>query len=151
MEIYLSDLITICVAVSAVLASVIQIAPIKINPWSALFRWIGIRLTKDIRDEVSDMKQTVSKIETDLAEHIKVSDQRKADDYRQRILVFNTELLRDIPHTKEDYNDILLMIDKYKKYCNAHPDYENQRAKHATKHIEEMYDEHLRKHDFLQN
>lgn len=65
------------------------------------------------------------------------------------ILQFNNELLRDIPHTQEDFNEILAEIDSYENYCREHEDYKNNRAIHAIAHIGKIYDERLEKHDFL--
>ena len=77
------------------------------------------------------------------------SNQRCADLHRTRILQFNTELLREIKHTKEDFSEILYNIDCYERYCKEHPDYQNNRAVHAIANIGRVYDERLEKHDFL--
>ena len=62
---------------------------------------------------------------------------------------FNTELLRDIPHTQEEFVEILAEIDQYEKYCKANPDYQNNRTTHAVANISRVYDDRLIKHDFL--
>lgn len=121
-----------------VLMTLIQIAPIKINPWSA----IGRVFNKDVLNIVKETRKA-------LEEHIRIDDERDADSHRQRILQFNNELLRDIPHTKEDFTEVLTEIDEYEKYCREHPDYKNNRAVHAIAHIGKIYDERLEKHDFL--
>ena len=95
-----------------VLMTLIQIAPIKINPWSA----IGRVFNKDVLNIVKETRKV-------LEEHIRIDDERDADSHRQRILQFNNELLRDIPHTKEDFTEVLAEIDEYEKYCREHPDY----------------------------
>ncbi len=125
-----------------VLLTLIQIAPVKINPWTALARWIG----KAINGEVLDK---LGRVERRLDEHIKTDDERDADLHRTRILQFNTELLRGIKHTKEDFSEILYNIDCYERYCKEHPDYQNNRAVHAIANIGRVYDERLEKHDFL--
>ena len=121
-----------------VLMTLIQIAPIKVNPWSAL----GRVFNKDVLNEVQETRKA-------LEEHIRIDDERDADAHRQRILQFNNELLRNIPHTKEDFTEVLAEIDDYEKYCRDHPDYKNNRAVHAIAHIGKVYDERLEKHDFL--
>ena len=122
--------------------TLVQIAPVKINPWGALARWIG----KAINGEVLDK---LGRVEKRLDEHIKTDDERDADLHRTRILQFNTELLREIKHTKEDFSEILYNIDCYERYCKEHPDYQNNRAVHAIANIGRVYDERLEKHDFL--
>ena len=59
------------------------------------------------------------------------------------------ELLRDIPHTQEEFVEILAEIDQYEKYCKANPDYQNNRTTHAVANISRVYDDRLIKHDFL--
>ena len=122
-----------------ILLTLIQIAPIKINPWTALARAIGRAINKDVLDETRKI----------LDEHIKTDDARNADLHRSKILQFNNELLRDIPHTREDFIEILAEIDFYEKYCDTHPEYENNRATHAVANIKRVYDGRLIKHDFL--
>lgn len=138
----LGQLLTQGGGVVLVLMTLIQIAPIKVNPWTTIARMIG----KAINGEVLDK---LGQVEKRLDEHIKTDDERDADLHRTRILQFNTELLRDIKHTKEDFSEILYNIDCYEKYCREHPEYQNNRAVHAIANIGRVYDERLEKHDFL--
>lgn len=138
----LAELLTSGGGAILVLMTLIQISPVKVNPWNAIARWIG----KAINGEVLDKLETV---ERRMNEHIKADDERDADMHRARILQFNTELLRDIKHTKEDFIEILYNIDCYERYCREHPDYQNNRAVHAIANIGRVYDERLEKHDFL--
>ena len=64
-------------------------------------------------------------------------------------LIFTVQKSCDIPHTQEDFIEILHEIDLYEKYCDTHPEYENNRATHAVANIKRVYDERLVKHDFL--
>lgn len=125
-----------------ILLTLIQIAPIKVNPWTALAQAIGRAINKDVLTKLDETRKI-------LDEHIKTDDARNADLHRSRILQFNNELLRDIPHTREDFIEILAEIDFYEKYCDTHPEYENNRATHAVANIKRVYDERLIKHDFL--
>jgi len=123
-------------SVLAVLLTIVQIAPVKINPWSKIAKAIGNALNGG---------DVMGKLE----EHIKMDDERNADMHRARILQFNTELLRDAKHTEEDFNEILYNIDCYERYCRDHPEYQNNRAVHAIKHIKNVYDTLQETHDFL--
>lgn len=116
--------------------TLVEIAPVKVDPWSWLAKTIGKAVNADI----------TAKLEA----HIAMDDKRAADAHRTRILHFNNELLRDIPHTKEEFIEVLAEIDAYEKYCREHPDYPNNRAVLAIENIREIYKERLKKHDFLQ-
>lgn len=126
------------------LLTVIQIAPVKVNPWSALAKAFGRAINADVLQELGAVKKGLS-------DHIRLDDERNADEHRARILRFNNELLRDIPHTKEEFIDILSDIDAYERYCGEHRNYKNNRAIHAIANIGRVYDERLTQHDFLKS
>ena len=125
-----------------ILLTLVQIAPIKVNPWTDIARAIGRAINADVLLEI---KETRSRLDA----HIKADEEYNADTVRSRILRFNNELIRDVPHTKEDFIDILADIDFYEEFCRKHPDYKNNRAVHAIANIGRVYDERLQKHDFL--
>lgn len=126
----------------AALLTLIQISPIKLDPWTALARAIGRALNGDVLRELGETK-------TKLEAHIQADDRRAADQHRARILAFNTELLRGQCHTREDFIDILAEIDAYESYCKSHPEYKNSRCVHAVANIGRVYDELLKTGDFL--
>lgn len=129
--------------------TLIQISPIKVNPWSALARALGKAINKDVLDGLAEVKADQKEARRFLDDHIRVDDTRNADAHRARILQFNNELLRDIPHTREDFIEILEEIDFYERFCEEHKDYKNNRCTHAIANIGRVYDDRLRKHDFL--
>lgn len=118
------------------LMTLVQISPIKINPWSWMARAIGRAINAEV----------IAKMDA----HITMDDRRNADGHRTRILHFNNELLRDIDHTKEEFTEVLAEIDAYEEYCREHPEYPNNRAVLAIENIQEVYKERLKLHDFLQ-
>lgn len=120
-----------------ILMTLVQISPIKINPWSWLAKVVGKAMGLDA-------------IEAKIDAHVAMDDRRTADGHRARILHFNNELLRDIDHTKEEFTEVLTEIDAYEKYCQEHPEYPNNRAVLAIGNIREVYKERLKLHDFLE-
>lgn len=124
-----------------ILMTLIQIAPIKVNPWSAIAKLFGRAINGEVLDALKQTQQS-------LAAHIQMDDERNADLHRTRILQFNNELIREIPHTREEFIEILQEIDAYEAYCKAHPEYPNSRAVHAIANIGRVYDDRLKKHDF---
>ena len=126
----------------AALLTLVQIMPLKINPWSAIAKAVGRAVNADVLRELDAVTR---KLDT----HIRVDDERNADSYRTRILQFNNELLREIMHTREDFIEILAVIDDYERYCREHKEYKNNRAVCAIENIKRVYMERLQKHDFL--
>ena len=129
--------------------SLVEIAPIKVNPWSAAARWLGGMFNRDVLARLDDISRMQRDTQRRLDDHIRLDDERDADMHRAKILRFNNELLRDIPHTREEFIEILAEIDGYEAFCRAHPDYQNNRAVHAVANIKRVYAERLQKHDFL--
>ena len=126
----------------ALILTLFQIAPIKFSPWSAIAKAIGRAINADVLAELKDVRSR-------LDVHIQTDAEGKADERRTRILHFNNELIREIPHTKEEFIDVLADIDEYEAFCRANPDYKNNRAAHAIANIGRAYDDRLQKHDFL--
>lgn len=148
------DIIALCVALG--IPTLIEVCPIKINPWSWLFRMLKMlwrsfcrSLNSDVLDKLSALEKGQGATQAQLEKHIAMDDEREADKVRASILHFNNELLREIPHTKEEFVEILAKIDWYNDFCDTHKDYRNRRAVHAIANIERVYDERLQKHDFL--
>lgn len=143
-------------AVLATLSIVIEVSPIKINPWSKLAENIGKAFNKPALDKITSVEQQLKKTNEKLAEtnekldgHMANDELQKAEDARAAALRFNNELLRNIPHTREEFFEVLQKIDIYEDFCDRHKDYENNRAVHAIANINRVYDERLAKHDFL--
>lgn len=128
--------------VLVVLLTLVQIAPVKINPWSAIAKAVGRAVNADVAKELCEIKKK-------LDDHVTMDDRRTADGHRTRILHFNNELLRSIDHTEEEFNEVLAEIDAYEEYCEEHPEYPNNRAILAIENIRSNYKERLQKHDFL--
>lgn len=131
-----------------VFMTLVQIAPIKINPWSAIARAIGRALNKDVLDKLKTLEDEQKVIKSEVASQKAISDKREADGWRADILRFNMELVKHTKHTREDYIEILDIIDKYETYCDSHKEYENNRAVHAVANIERCYDDRLKNDDF---
>ena len=132
-----------------VILTLLQIAPIKIDPWTAIAKALGRAFNADVLKELAEVKARQAETKDTLDAHIRADDERNADGHREKILRFNNEILREIPHTREDFIEILAEIDAYEEYCRTHEDYKNNRAVHAIANIGRVYDDRLQKHDFL--
>ena len=122
-----------------ILLSLVEIAPIKINPWSAIIRFVGRRLNADVTARLDTMQQCQNETRQRLDEHIKKDDAQTASLWRTQILRFNDELIDEVLDTIKDYED----------FCHAHDDFPNGKCVHAIDNINRVYDELLESHDFL--
>lgn len=128
--------------VTVVLLSLIQIAPVQLNPWSWIAKRIGRAINAEVLEQVAVLRQR-------LDGHIEKDETAKADGKRASILQFNRELMNGEQHTREEFWEVLASIDWYNSYCKSHPAYPNERAVHAIRNIGRVYDERQRKNDFL--
>lgn len=124
------------------LMTLIQITPIKLNPWSWLGRVIGRAINGEVLDKVNKLAKDVQSIkEEDAEEWASLS--------RTHILRFGDELLHGVQHSKEHFDQILLDISKYETYCETHPAYKNNIANATIKQIKNTYQKCLDENHFL--
>lgn len=74
----------------------------------------------------------------------------RATNARIRILKFSDEVRHSVRHSKESFDQVNSDIDTYRKYCEKHPEYKNNRAVMAIANIERVYADCLKDHDFLE-
>lgn len=124
----LNEIITNGGSLLLLLLTVIQLAPIKVNPWSKIARSIGRAMNIEIMDKLNE---------------------NEATDARYRILRFDDEIRHHVKHTEEHFNQILGDIDEYERYCHNHPDYKNSKAVLAIENTRRIYEKCRRENSFL--
>lgn len=136
--------------------SLIQVSKIQINPWTWIARKFGNAINHDISEQIKEVNQRIDDVESSIDEvkRIQTDDESKADEYRAitsrvRILKFNEELLRDVKHSKEMFDQVLEDVTKYTHYCNEHPNFENDKAVLAINNVRKCYEKCLEQHDFI--
>ena len=124
----LNEIITSGGGVLLILLTIIQLAPIKVNPWSKIARAIGRAMNVEIMDKLNEGEAT---------------------DARYRILRFDDEIRHHVKHTEEHFNQIMDDIDEYERYCSAHPNYKNSKAVLAIENTRRTYERCRRENSFL--
>lgn len=124
----LSNLITNGSGVVFVLLTIIQMAPIRINPWSKIARLIGRALNAEVVDLLKENEATSA---------------------RYRIIRFDDEIRHKSKHTEEHFNQILGDIDTYERYCDTHQNYKNSKAVMAIDNIRRTYEKCRKENSFL--
>lgn len=138
------------IVIVGLLLSLIQIAPIKIDPWSKLFKWIGKIINGSVMDELKGIKEDLANVHAELDNVKEREEEREANSTRYRILRFDDELRQHIDHSEEHFTQILADVDKYKKYCDAHKDgYVNSKADSAMENIRTTYDDVKKYNKFI--
>lgn len=129
-------------------SGIIQITPIKWNPWSWIAKKVGGALNADLKTDIKKVETKVDMVEQQLEMHRKENAQDMIEQARLRILRFSDEITEGKHHSQEHYDDILKDIDKYEKYCLANPEFPNNKAVMAVSNIKDKYAECLKEGKF---
>jgi hypothetical protein len=126
----------------AVLMTLVQISPIKLNPWSWVGRMIGRAINGEVLDKVDALSKDVKKNKED-------DDEQWASLSRTHILRFGDEILHGVAHSKEHFDQVMRDITKYEDYCSSHPNYLNGVAHATIQQIKKTYQKCLDENNFL--
>ena len=114
-----------------ILFSLIQIAPVKLNPWDGIFGWLGSKLNGKTEAELKALKKQVCDI--------------WISNHRHSILTFARECRDEIKHDSEEWAHILSLADEYESYCRENT-VSNGVVKADTEYICSLYQELSRDH-----
>ena len=142
MGLTVGEFLCYCALIVAGVSAVIEKTSKTVKPLTKLARAIGRALNGDLIDKVDTLEKKVEKMDQD-------DKLQRAKDARTRVLRFGDELLHDVRHTKEHFDDVLRDITEYEIYCDEHPKFENDQMHITAEHIKETYNKCLKEHSFL--
>ena len=135
------------------ISAVVEKTSKTIKPLTKLAKAIGRAINGELMEKVDSMEKTFDSKVDGLEQKIEKMDQndklQRAKDARTRVLRFGDELIHDVRHTKEHFDDVLRDITEYEKYCDEHPRFENDQMHITAEHIKETYHKCLKEHSFL--
>ena len=142
MEEHIIGIISCFGGITAVAMTFLQIAPIKVNPWSYLAKRFGRAINGEVIEKVD-------KLDKDLQTLRSECDEREAALCRTHILHFGDEILHDVRHSKEHFDQILIDITMYEDYCESHPKFKNNIAAATIDRIKQVYIKCMDESSFL--
>ena len=116
------------------LSVLFEITPIKLHPVTAVLRWIGNKLTGDIRQDIADLRRDV--------------DEQRMSGIRSLVLDFSNSCLNGRKHTKEEFDHIIEENKTYEELIKKY-NIKNEVYKEAYAYIKRIYRKRLDKRDFL--
>lgn len=122
--------------------TLLQISPLKINPWTWFAGWIGRAINSEVIHKVESLEKELVALRADTKEQSII-------DCRTRILQFGDELLQGIHHSKDRFDQTLRDIDAYESYCRDHREFPNNVTVMTAQRIKEVYNQLLVSGDFL--
>lgn len=140
--------------------SLVEIAPIKINPWTKFGKWFGGIINGEVLEKVDNLEKGLeslrlessvknNELKIDIDDLREEAHEREATNRRTRILEFSDEIIHGSTYSKEHWDQILSYVDAYETYCDEHPHYMNNVAQASIAYIKKMYQKHLEDDDFL--
>lgn len=139
-----------------IILSLVEISPIKINPWGKIFGALGKALNKEmlneingLKTEITDLKKEVQKVDDRVDKIDSRIDENNAILCRSRILRFGDEVSHGQNHSRDHFKQMFCDITTYNAYCHSHPEFQNDMTKITSKRIEDDYMERDKNDDFL--
>ena len=124
------------------LTCIIQITPaIKWNPITALVTWIGKQITKDVNAQIVELKTDLDAVKLE-------QENDEKDRIRFTVLDFANSCRNNRKHTKDEFQHIFALNDKYRKLLEKTGD-TNGVFRAEFEYIEELYKECQRNNSFL--
>lgn len=145
----LNEMIQTGLGITAVVLTLVEITPVKINPWSAIARGIGRAFNQSVLQRMDETDRRIATMEADLRSIKSKSAEQAAILCRARILRFGDEVLHGQRHTKDHFDQILLDIRDYDAYCAQHREFENNITGLTSERIKRVYFARLERNDFL--
>ena len=113
------------------LFSLIQISPLKINPWDNILGWVGQKVNGDMQAQLKELKKHVQDMW--VASH------------RQSVLMFAREARAGVEHSSDEWTNVLNIIAEYEAFCQGNT-ITNGIVKADSEYIRNLYQELSREH-----
>ena len=116
------------IAALVLLLSLIQISPLKLNPWDSIFAWFGKKLNGKQLEALQKQVTTMW-----------------VNSHRHHILTYARECRAGIEHSSDEWSNALVIADEYEVYCEKNH-VANGIVKADTQFIRNLYQELSREH-----
>ena len=121
--------------------TLIQVAPIKIDPWTRLFKWIGDIINGDVKRELQELKHDQRELKREV-------ECEKANNARWNIFSFANTCRHGERHTKEEWEHVIDQIYKYDAYVEE-KNIDNGVFEETAKYLKGLYQKISKENDFL--
>ena len=114
-----------------IVMSLIEISPLKVNPWDSILGWFGKKTNGKLQEELKELKKQVQDMW--VATH------------RQSVLTFAREARAGVDHSSDEWTNILNIIADYEQFVNE-KHISNGIVKADSEYIRDLYQELSREH-----
>lgn len=114
--------------------TLIQIAPIKINPWTWLREKLSDLIYGEVRKDIRAVKDEITEM--------------KVQNWRWNVLDFANSCKNGRRHTPDEWQHAISQLAEYERYIERN-EIINGVFEEDARYLREEYQEHCRKNDFL--
>lgn len=126
----------------------IEIVPIKVNPVSAVFKWIGKVSNKDIEKKIVGISTKLENVSERIDKIENRIDMIEINNMRTQILNFANSCMNGRKHTKEEFEHVIDLKNNYDLIINKRG-FKNGRVDLAFKYMSDLYVKCLNENSFL--
>lgn len=153
------EIVASTLGIISTLSVIIEISPIKIHPLSSITSKLGRALTKDLRQEMSNLSTQVNDISTSLVtteenlnKRIDANRREATERYikqlRKEILDFSNSCMNNVHHTKDEFEHIIEAHEEYEELIEK-LNLTNGRVELEFDFIQEVYKKCLMENSFI--
>lgn len=140
-EMTLGELVGSSIAFILLSSGLIEITPIKFNPLSSILSWIGTKMNGKLIEKVDNLEEKTDALD-------KKIDMNEIDRIRWEILSFAGSCRTGRRHTKDEFEHIIGLHEKYNKILDEH-DMQNGLVTIEYEYIEDIYRHCLERNSFV--
>ena len=136
--------------------SLIEIAPIKVNPWKFIFKlfykficWMSRVSLAPIINKMDEIDKKVGDVQSEINVVKKEFEIKNANDWRWDILDFFNSSRNNRPHSKEEWDHAIDQVKKYERHVEIHG-IDNGVLEEASAWLRKEYQKHIDANDFLE-
>lgn len=124
----------------AIILTLVEVTPIKVNPWSAILGWIGRKLNGKLADKVDALTEDLDNFKKDF-------EVKNANDLRWSILGFASSCRKGDRHSREEWKHVIDQMAFYEEYVEE-KNITNGVIKEDTKYLRNLYHKINSENDF---
>lgn len=120
----MGNIISYIVGAVALISVFIEITPIKICPISSILKWVGDKITQDIKqqlkeqekrqqEEWNNIREEITKLKEEQYQISLEQAENEVDKIRNEMLKFGRECRKDEKHTRQQFDYIISLYTKY--------------------------------------
>lgn len=117
-------------------------------PLSLLARVLGKELNREVSEKISEIDKRITALSDKVTSVAKANEETRIIAARVRILRFGDEILNNVSHSKDSFDQAMFDVDVYTRYCKNNPDFQNGITESMAQFIREQYNANLRNHGF---